>query len=96
MNPRFRNLPQPDEHRASARNRTKCGQCINALDKRPLLVYVNCCQGDAAGYLGIGRQVNVPAVLANRTKAVISAARAQAMSVWKRKKKNWKTASSHR
>ncbi|VFM98667.1 MAG: hypothetical protein BECKG1743D_GA0114223_102872 [Candidatus Kentron sp. G] len=61
-------------------------QCINGLESPPRLVYVNCCQGDAAGLLGAGRQINAPAVLTNRTVAAIPAAisitQTQAMAVW--------------
>ncbi len=57
-------------------------QCIKQLQDPPRLVYVNCCQGDAAGYLGVGRQIKAPAVLTNRTKAVIPAAQEQAMALW--------------
>jgi hypothetical protein len=56
--------------------------CVNKLNPPPFLVYVNCCQGDAAGFLSVGRQVHAPAVLTNRTKAIIPAARAQAMAFW--------------
>jgi hypothetical protein len=50
----------------------------------PLLAYVNCCQGDAGGWLGAGRQLLglVPAVVSNRTVAYIDAARKQALEFW--------------
>jgi hypothetical protein len=50
----------------------------------PLLAYINCCQGDAGGLLGAGRQLSalVPAVVTNRTAAFISAARPQAIALW--------------
>jgi hypothetical protein len=50
----------------------------------PLLAYVNCCQGDAGGCLGAGRQLLglVPAVVSNRTVAYIDAARKQALQFW--------------
>jgi uncharacterized membrane protein YbaN (DUF454 family) len=50
----------------------------------PLLAYINCCQGDAGGLLGAGRQLSalVPAVVTNRTAAFISAARPQGMAFW--------------
>lgn len=50
----------------------------------PCLVYVNCCLGDAAGFLGAGIQLEdfVPAVITNRTVAKIDAAQAQAMALW--------------
>ena len=57
-------------------------QCINKQEPFPVLVYVNCCQGDAAGYLGVGRQIHAPAVVSNRTKALIPAARTQAIAFW--------------
>jgi len=47
---------------------TNFAQCINRLENPPRLVYVNCCQGDAAGYLGLGRQIKAAAALTNRTK----------------------------
>ena len=48
------------------------------------LVYVNCCQGDAGGFLGVGMQLAdfVPAVMTNRTVAMVSAAQAQALAFW--------------
>jgi hypothetical protein len=50
----------------------------------PLLAYINCCQGDAGGLLGVGKQLAtlIPAVVTNRTTAFISAARAQGMAFW--------------
>ncbi|MDJ0667894.1 MAG: hypothetical protein QNJ61_11465 [Desulfobacterales bacterium] len=50
----------------------------------PLLAYINCCQGDAGGLLGAGRQLSalVPAVVTNRTAAFISAARPQGIAFW--------------
>lgn len=58
---------------------------LRHLAEPPKLVYVNCCHGDAAGYLGIGNQLAdfVPAVITNRTTAMVSAAQAQAMALWK-------------
>ena len=58
--------------------------CLRRMPRPPLMVYVNCCLGDAAGFLGVGRQVGdfVPAVLTNRTVATIQAAQAQAMAFW--------------
>jgi hypothetical protein len=51
----------------------------------PLLVYVNCCSGDASGYLGAGRQLGsfVSAVITNNTVAEVDAARAQALALWR-------------
>jgi hypothetical protein len=50
----------------------------------PLLAYINCCQGDAGGLLGVGKQLAtlMPAVVTNRTTAFIDAARSQAMAFW--------------
>lgn len=52
----------------------------------PLLVYVNCCLGDAGGLLGAGQAFGdaVPAVISNRTVAHIDTAQAQAMAFWRR------------
>ncbi|MCW5213104.1 hypothetical protein VU04_09370 [Desulfobulbus sp. TB] len=52
--------------------------------KRPKLAYINCCQGDSAGLLGVGRQLlpHIPAVITNRTTAFINAARPQALAFW--------------
>ena len=58
----------------------------NALQDAPLrLVYINCCQGDAGGCLGVGWQLSriAPAVLTNRTTAWIEAAQAQALAFWR-------------
>jgi hypothetical protein len=51
----------------------------------PLVVYLNCCLGDAGGALGAGIQLRniVPAVLTNRTVAKIEAAQSQAMAFWR-------------
>jgi hypothetical protein len=50
----------------------------------PVLVYLNCCGGDAGGALGAGRQLGdfIPAVITNSTVAEVEAARAQALAVW--------------
>ncbi len=53
--------------------------------KVPLrLAYINCCYGDAAGFLGAGRQLGdfIPAVIANRTVVEIPVAQAQAIALW--------------
>lgn len=54
----------------------------------PLLAYINCCQGDAGGLLGVGHQLEteagIPAVITNRTIAGIPAAQAQAMELLER------------
>lgn len=57
---------------------------LRNLPNPPQLVYVNCCRGDAAGYLGVGKQLEafVPAVVTNRTVAMVDAAQAQAMAFW--------------
>ena len=59
-------------------------QVLCNLDPAPLLVYVNCCHGDAGGLLGAGRQLLrcIPAVITNRTLAHIDAARGQALALW--------------
>ncbi|XCN73458.1 MAG: hypothetical protein Q3M24_01525 [Candidatus Electrothrix aestuarii] len=51
---------------------------------RPQLAYINCCQGDSGGLLGVGRQLlpHIPAVVTNRTTAFIDAARPQALAFW--------------
>jgi hypothetical protein len=51
---------------------------------RPKLAYINCCQGDSGGLLGVGRQLlpHIPAVVTNRTTAFINAARPQALAFW--------------
>jgi hypothetical protein len=60
--------------------------CLRQAPKGPpLLAYVNCCQGDAGGILGAGRQLLnlIPAVVTNRTVAYIEAARQQALEFWR-------------
>jgi CHAT domain len=54
-------------------------------DGPPLLVYLNCCQGDAGGLLGAGRVLGeqVPAVITNRTIARIDAAHGQGIALWR-------------
>jgi hypothetical protein len=32
-------------------------QVLDNLEKKPLLAYINCCQGDAGGLLGVGQQL---------------------------------------
>ena len=58
--------------------------CLRNLVTPPYLVYVNCCQGDAGGFLGVGKQLEdfVPVVITNRTVARIETAQAQAMALW--------------
>ncbi len=58
-------------------------QALRALKEAPRLVYVNCCSGDAGGFLGAGRQLGefVPAVITNRTLAYVEAAQAQALAL---------------
>ena len=57
---------------------------LRNMEVSPRLVYVNCCLGDAGGFLGAGRQLEdfVPAVITNRTVASIDAAQSQAMALW--------------
>ena len=59
---------------------------LNNLEKKPALAYINCCQGDAAGLLGVGQQLGhfIPAVLTNRMTAEIKAARQQALAFWRK------------
>jgi len=59
-------------------------QVLRNLETPPLLAYINCCQGDAGGLLGAGRQLAgfIPAVVTNRTVATIGAARGQALALW--------------
>ncbi|MDM8517039.1 hypothetical protein QUF76_12630 [Desulfobacterales bacterium HSG16] len=59
--------------------------CLRNMEHRPYLIYVNCCQGDTAGFLGVGVQLGqiAPAVITNRTIAKINAAQAQAKALWK-------------
>lgn len=52
----------------------------------PQIAYLNCCQGDAGGFLGAGWQLGnaIPAVVTNRTVAAIDAAQAQGLSFWRK------------
>ena len=56
----------------------------NTQNQPPLLAYINCCQGDSGGLLGVGKQLAtlIPAVVTNRTTAFINAARSQGMAFW--------------
>ncbi|MFQ5632585.1 MAG: hypothetical protein ACE5I1_27775, partial [bacterium] len=58
--------------------------CLRAMEMPPKLVYLNCCSGDAGGFLGAGWQLGeiVPAVITNRTVAYIDAAQAQGLAIW--------------
>ncbi len=55
-------------------------------DRAPVAVYINCCQGDAAGYLGAGFQFGnrVPVLVANRATAAVDLARKQGLLFWRR------------
>jgi hypothetical protein len=59
-------------------------QCLRDMKEPPKLVYLNCCSGDAGGFLGAGWQLGefIPAVVTNRTAAHIDAAQAQALALW--------------
>ncbi len=59
-------------------------QELRALPELPLLVYVNCCGGDAGGLLGAGMQLSpyVPAVITNRTVAEVDRAQSTALALW--------------
>ena len=51
----------------------------------PLVIYLNCCLGDAGGLLGAGQAFGeaVPVVISNRTVSQIDAAQAQGMAFWR-------------
>lgn len=59
-------------------------QCLRNLPEPPKIVYLNCCSGDAGGFLGAGWQLGefIPAVITNRTVSYIDAAQAQALAFW--------------
>ena len=59
-------------------------QCLRELEEAPKIVYLNCCSGDAGGFLGAGWQLGefVPAVITNRTVSFIDAAQSQAVAFW--------------
>lgn len=61
-------------------------QRLTASKPSPLLVYVNCCAGDAAGPTGVGWQMSgrFPAVVTNRTVAFQDHARFQARTFLQR------------
>ncbi len=63
---------------------SRFAHCLEDVPSRPQLVYLNCCYGDAGGFLGAGMLLRrfVPAVVANRTVIEISAARALALRFW--------------
>jgi len=74
----------PDQHRVD-KPIADFALCVRRLERPPLLAYINCCQGDAGGFLGAGMQLShtIPAVITNRTVAEISVAQAQAMTLWR-------------
>lgn len=59
-------------------------QCLRQLAEPPQIAYLNCCSGDAGGFLGAGAQLGsfVPAVVTNRTLAYVDAAQAQGLAFW--------------
>jgi len=59
-------------------------QCLRELEEPPRLVYLNCCSGDAGGFLGAGWQLGnfIAAVITNRTVAHTNTAQAQALALW--------------
>jgi hypothetical protein len=63
---------------------TDFAQVLRNLEKPPQVVYLNCCSGDAGGFLGAGRQLGdfIPAVVTNRTVTQIKTAQAQALAFW--------------
>ncbi|MCP4687125.1 MAG: hypothetical protein GY859_03685, partial [Desulfobacterales bacterium] len=73
-----------ENHRHLKKPAADFALALKELDDPPILVYVNCCSGDAAGFLGAGRQFGrfAPAVVTNRTVAMIPAAQKQAMAFW--------------
>ncbi|MCP4105056.1 MAG: hypothetical protein GY749_05905 [Desulfobacteraceae bacterium] len=58
--------------------------CLRNMEKPPILAYINCCLGDAGGFLGAGMQLGdfIPAVITNRTIAYIPVAQAQGIALW--------------
>jgi len=59
-------------------------QSLRNLAETPKLVYLNCCSGDAGGFLGAGWQLGefIPAVITNRTVTYVDAAQAHALALW--------------
>lgn len=59
-------------------------QCLREQAEPPKIVYLNCCSGDAGGFLGAGWQLGdvVPAVITNRMLARSDAAHAQGLAFW--------------
>ena len=78
----------PDDGKADDRPASDFARVLGDLEKKPMLVYVNCCHGDAGGLLGLGRQLEgehgIPAAITNRTAAYVPEARAQALFLWER------------
>jgi hypothetical protein len=72
------------KRKADPRPITDFARALSGLDQPPLLAYINCCLGDAGGFLGAGMQLGdkIPAVITNRTLAEVPVARTQAMTVW--------------
>lgn len=72
------------EHRQMEKPIGDFAQCLRDMEEPPKLVYLNCCSGDAGGFLGAGWQLGefIPAVVTNRTAAYIDAAQAQALALW--------------
>lgn len=69
-------------NKSDKRSVADLGQVVqNIPGGPPLLAYVNCCLGDAGGFLGAGTQLgnHIPAVLTNRTYAYVKAAKAQGL-----------------
>jgi len=58
---------------------------LRDLPQRPIIAYLNCCQGDTGGFLGAGMQLRnfIPVVISNRTIAKIEAAKDQAEAFWR-------------
>ena len=55
---------------------------IRKLNKKPMIVYINCCHGDIGDFLGIGNQLCnwVPVIVSNRTISHVSVAQSQALN----------------
>ncbi len=58
--------------------------CFRGAKRLPSLVYINCCHGDAGGFIGVGRKLGafIPCVVTNRTAATVKAATVQALMFW--------------
>ncbi len=73
-----------EKHKLAEKPFTDFALCLRNMENPPHLAYINCCQGDTAGFLSAGMQLGdfIPAVITNRTVARIDAAQSQAMALW--------------